>query len=196
MDVTHALKALILNGSLKNQIQLEPVQETLEEELRGGGWSVESVLLHELDIRSCTGCFRCWNVTPGICTGVKDDDAEEITKKVINSELVVFLTPLTFGGYSSELKKMIERFLGLLQPGTTLINGETHHLKRYENYPSILAIAITEKIDDEEVQLFKTLGHRHSLNFFPPKHREEVVQADDDLQERTRSILAEMEMMQ
>ena len=46
---------------------------------------MESVLLHELNIRSCTGCFRCWNVTPGICTGIKDDDAEEITKKVINS---------------------------------------------------------------------------------------------------------------
>jgi len=194
--VTHALKALILNGSLRDQSQLEPVQETLEEELRSGGWSVESILLHELDIRSCTGCFRCWHTTPGIYTGVKDDDAEEITKKVISSDLVVFLTPLTFGGYSSELKKMIERLLGLLQPGTTLINGETPHLKRYVRYPSILSIAITEKIDDEEVQLFKTLGHRFSLNFYPPKHREEVLQSDDDLQGKTRGILAEMEMMQ
>jgi len=191
-DVTQILRAVILNGSLKNQTQLEPVQETLEVELRSGGWSVESILLHELDIRICTGCFRCWNVTPGICTGVKDDDAEEITEKVIKCELVVFLTPLTFGGYSSELKKMIERFLGLLQPGTTMISGETHHLKRYENYPSILAIAITELVDDEEVQLFNALGHRHSLNFYPPKHREVVFQVDDDLQERTRDILAEM----
>jgi multimeric flavodoxin WrbA len=190
------MKALILNGSLRNQSQLEPVQVTLEEELRGSGWSVESFLLHELDIRSCTGCFRCWNTTPGICTGVKDDEAEEITKKVISSNLVVFLTPLTFGGYSSELKKMIERFLGLLQPGATMISGQTHHLKRYENYPSILAIAITEKIDDEEVQLFKALGYRFSLNFYPPKHREEVLQTDDDLQGRTRGILAEMEIVQ
>ena len=125
----HALKALILNGSLKNQNQLKTVQETLEEELRNGGWNVESVLLHELNIRSCTGCFICWHTTPGICTGVKDDDAEEITKKVINSELVVFLTPLTFGGYSSELKKMIERFLGLLQPGMTFSDEPGIYLK-------------------------------------------------------------------
>jgi multimeric flavodoxin WrbA len=194
--VTHTLKATILNGSLKNQSQLEPVQEILEQELRSGGWSVESVLLHTLDIRSCTGCFRCWNVTPGICTGVKGDDAEEITKKLIKSDLVVFLTPLTFGGYSSELKKMIERTLGLLQPGMTVINGETHHLKRYDRYPSILSIATTEKFDDEEAQLFKTLGHRHSLNFYPPKHRSEVFENDEsDLQGRTRNILAEMEMM-
>lgn len=190
------MKALILNGSLKNQSQLETVQETLEEELHDGGWSVESVLLHELEIRSCTGCFRCWTTTPGICTGVKDDDAEEITKKVIKCDLLVFLTPLTFGGYSSELKKMIERFLGLLQPGTTVINGETHHLKRYEKYPSILAIAITEKIDDAEAQIFKTLGYRHSLNFFPPKHRAGVFQTDDDLKKRSKGILAEMEIVQ
>jgi len=174
-----------------------PVQEMLEEELGKGGWDVESVLLHQLDIRSCIGCFRCWNTTPGICTGVKDDDAEEVTRKVINSELVVFLTPLTFGGYSSELKKVIERFLGLLQPGTTMDTGETHHLKRYDRYPSVLAVATTEQLDEEEVQLFKALGDRHSLNFYPPKHRAEVFQTNDSsIRESMRGILSEMELVQ
>lgn len=174
-----------------------PIQEMLEEELSIGGWDVEPVLLHQLDIRSCIGCFRCWNTTPGICTGVKDDDAEEVTRKVINSELVVFLTPLTFGGYSSELKKIIERFLGLLQPGTTRESGETHHLKRYDRYPSILAVATTEKLDEEEVQLFKVLGDRHSLNFYPPKHRAEVFQTDDNgIREDLKGILSEMELVQ
>ena len=191
------MKAVILNGSLEGQTQLMPIQEMLEEELGKGGWDVETVLLHQLDIRSCIGCLRCWNTTPGICTGVKDDDAEEVTRKVINSELVVFLTPLTFGGYSSELKKIIERFLGLLQPGTTMELGETHHLKRYDRYPSVLAVATTEQLDEEEVQLFKALGDRHSLNFYPPKHRAEVFQTNDNsLREGMKGILSEMELVQ
>lgn len=197
IDCDATLKAVILNGSLLNQIQLMPIQRILIEELSREGWSVESILLHQQDIKSCIGCFRCWNTTPGICTGVRKDDAEEITKKVINSELVVFLTPLTFGGYSSELKKIIERFLCLLQPGVTTVQGETHHLKRYDRYPSVLAIATTEKVNEEEAQLFKILVDRHSLNFYPPKHRAEVFQTDDDdIQTRMKCILAEMELMQ
>ena len=39
-------------------------------------------------------------------------------------------------------------------------------------------------------------GCYFSLNFYPPKHREEVLQTDDDLQGRTRGILAEMEIVQ
>jgi len=72
------------------------------EELGSAGWSAEPILLHEVKIRSCLGCFKCWDTTPGIC--IQKDDAQEIVQKIIQSELVVFLTPLTFGGYSSELK--------------------------------------------------------------------------------------------
>jgi len=49
------------------------------------------------------GCFGCWNKTPGTC--VMKDDSAKIAKAVVNSDLLIFLTPITFGGYSSELKK-------------------------------------------------------------------------------------------
>ena len=187
------MNALILNGSLKNQDNLQPIQDILEEELQGVGWRVESFILHQMEIRSCIGCFRCWDTTPGICTGVKGDEAEEITRKVANADLLIFLTPLTFGGYSSELKKIIERLLGLLQPGMRRIGGEHRHIKRYERYPSIVAIATIKDPDEEEVQLFKKLVDRHSLNFYPPKHRAEVFQSgEEDILERVREILVDM----
>jgi len=189
------LKALILNGSHKNQSQLSAEQEALEQELGKKGWTTESILLHEYNIKSCIGCFRCWHTTPGICTGIKGDQANEITRKVIKSDLVVFLTPLTFGGYSSELKLIIERFLGLLQPGTTIVEGEVHHLKRYERYPSVLALATTNVLDREEEQLFKKLGDRHSLNFYPPKHHAEVlIEGEENLSEKISSIIDAMEV--
>jgi len=189
------MNAIILNGSLKHQYHLIPIQKILVEELGSAGWNVEPILLNEVKIRSCIGCFKCWDTTPGLC--IQKDEAQDILQKIIRSDLVIFLTPLTFGGYSSELKKIIERMLGLLQPGVTIIKGETHHLKRYERYPSLLAIGVTEAQDDDEKQIFNTLIKRHSLNFYPPKHRAEVFLAGEDggkIREKTKNIVVEMEL--
>jgi multimeric flavodoxin WrbA len=172
-----------------------PIQKILEEELGNAGWAVESVLLHEIEIRSCIGCFKCWDTTPGLC--FQKDEAQDILKKIIRTDLLIFLTPLTFGGYSSELKKIIERMLGLLQPGMTIIEGESHHLKRYERYPSLLALGITEIQDDEEEQIFNTLIERHRLNFYPHNHRAEVLLAGEVegiVRERTKKIIVDMEL--
>ena len=45
----------------------------------------------------CTGCFGCRNKTPGM--RVMKDDSATIAKAFVNSNLLIFLTPLTFGGY-------------------------------------------------------------------------------------------------
>lgn len=172
-----------------------PFQIALEEELGDAGWDTRSILLRELRVMSCLGCFKCWDTTPGLCIQQKDE-AQGVVEKVIQSELLVFLTPLTFGGYSSDLKKIIERFLGLLQPGVTTKTGESHHLKRYDRYPSLLACAVTEAWDDEEVTIFSRLIDRHSLNFYPPKHKAGVFVAGEDknkTREKIQSLLQGME---
>lgn len=190
------MNALILNGSLKHQHHLDPIQHALVEELENVGWSTESVVLHQSNIRGCLGCFKCWDTTPGLCIQQKDE-APGIVKQFLRSELVVFLSPLTFGGYSSELKRMIERMLGILQPGTTIQKGETHHLKRYERYPSLLAVSVTETLDVEGERIFKTLVERHSRNFYPPKYRAEVFlsgEEDNKVREKIKEIIGEMEL--
>ncbi|MCK5185362.1 MAG: flavodoxin family protein, partial [Candidatus Heimdallarchaeota archaeon] len=123
------------------------------------------------------------------------DVGEEIKKKVVNSDLLVFLTPITFGGYSSELKKIIDRLLGTLLPGVQIINGESHHLKRYDSYPSILAIGISENSDEEEGHLFRKLVYRNSLNYFPPVHKIFIFQKDEKVrQEKIKQMIDEMEL--
>ena len=189
------MDAVILNGSLKKQHHLLPAQKILLEELQNAGWSSESILLNEFKIQGCVGCFKCWDTTPGIC--FQKDEAQGVVQKVIQSDLLVFLTPLTFGGYSSELKKIIERMLGLLLPGMTLINGESHHLKRYEQYPSLLAIGVTKTQNNEEERIFHTLIERHSLNFYPPRHRAEVLLAGEEEEKgrgKIKHLIAEMEL--
>ncbi len=188
------MKGLILNGSLEHQTHLMPVQDILESELSSAGWEYESLLLHQFKVGTCIGCFKCWDTTPGIC--FQDDQGREITKKAINSDLLVFLTPLMWGGYSSELKKVIERMLGLLHPSFVKIKDSYRHEKRYDNYPSVLGIAVAEGGRDSECeQIFKNLIERHSLNWHTPRQKAEVFldkDEDEQIQKRIKSMLAEL----
>lgn len=160
------MRAIILNGTLNKRTDLNLIKEILEKELEDSGWDVESILLREIDIKSCMGCFGCWKKTPGIC--VIDDPARAINEKIIQSELVVYLTPITFGGWSSEIKKMFDRQLPLLPPGIVLIGGECHHQMRYERYPSIIGIGIAENNNYEDT--FKELIRRNSINCYATKY--------------------------
>jgi multimeric flavodoxin WrbA len=191
------LSVVIFNGSLGEHADLYPIQKTLESEFIAIGLNVDSYILHKIKIKSCIGCFKCWHTTPGICSGIKDDAAEEIKKRVINSDLIVFLTPITFGGYSSEIKKIFERLLGILQPGMQIINDETHHLRRYDKYPSILAIGVSGHNEQEEEELFKKLVYRNSLNFYPPKYWTIIIKdkiEHNNISQEITQIIKEMEL--
>lgn len=162
------MKALILNGILEKQSHLMPFQDLLERKIVQAGWECESLILYKHEVGTCVGCFKCWDTNPGIC--FQKDQGNEITRKAINSDLLVFLTPLSWGGYSSELKKAIERMLGLLHPSFIKIADSYRHKKRYEKYPSVLGIAVAEgERDDESEQIFMSLIERHSLNWHTPR---------------------------
>jgi len=190
------MKALVLNGSLKNQTHLIPIQKILESELSNAGWDHESLVLHRFKVGTCIGCFKCWDTTPGIC--FQDDQGREISHKAIQSDLIVFLTPLTWCGYSSELKKAIERMLGLLHPSFVKIKDSYRHKKRYDNYPSVLGIAVAEgERDNECAQIFETLIERHSLNWHT-HNQQAVVFLDKDedvkIRDSIKNLLVEMEV--
>ena len=54
------------------------------------------MLLSEQEIGNCAGDFVCWIRSPGICN--VDDDNRAIAEDTVASDLVVYLTPVTFGG--------------------------------------------------------------------------------------------------
>ena len=58
------------------------------------------------DITGCIGCDYCRR--NGQCS--KDDDAKELNKEVVNSDLIAFVTPLYYYGMSAQLKAAIDRF--------------------------------------------------------------------------------------
>lgn len=175
------MKALILNGGTAESAALDVIQATLMEDLRHWGWEVGAVELREVRIAWCTGCFECWTKTPGICK--TRDAGRDVARAMIASDLTVLLTPVTFGGYSSELKKALDRAIGLLSPFFTRIEGEVHHRARYDRYPALLAVGWLAEPDEEEERIFRTLVRRNALNMHAPAWACGVVHRGEDPRE-------------
>ncbi|NTW04387.1 MAG: flavodoxin family protein, partial [Oscillochloris sp.] len=132
------MKALILDSALASDPLAIQINHTLVQQLQARGWEVEHILLREQKIGNCAGDFFCWIKTPGTC--MTNDDNRRIAAGMIQCDLLIYLTPITFGGYSSILKRMIDHQIQNLSPYFTLIQSETHHQRRYERYPAMLSI--------------------------------------------------------
>jgi len=157
------MKALLLDGSREGD-SLTPVAVLgMHSALAGREADVELLKLRELAIAPCTGCFGCWTRTPGEC--VFPDDSRGVLRSYVGSDVVVYATPVTFGGYSSLLKTTLDRIiLPVLDPRFTVVGGEVHHRLRYRRYPKTIGLGTLPAPDPEAERLFATLVSRNGLN--------------------------------
>ena len=184
------MRALILQGSEKPGALSDNVSAILNRELAIHGWQTDLCNLREFDIAPCMGCFGCWTRTPGICT--INDYAREIARLMVKSSLMALVTPVTFGGYSSELKKALDRLIPNILPLFTEVNGETHHLPRYDRYPALLAIGTLPQKDQEAEQIFSHLVSRNAINTYSPAHASLIIyehQTPDVMKEKISGAL-------
>ncbi len=128
---------ILLDGRRGGEMRADPAFKALTGEITRRGLPCRVFDLEAMPIGACNGCFGCWVKTPGQC--VQDDPAREVARAWARADLVVLFTPATFGGYSSELKKAIDRSLPNLPPIFVRIHGETHHPWRYANRASLAA---------------------------------------------------------
>ena len=154
------MKALVLDGGTVGGADgsTAVAVEAMTEVLRDGGFEVDSVRPADLDIAPCRGCFGCWTRSPGEC--VIHDDASDALRRYMASDLVAFVTPVTFGGFSSGLKRFIDRFIPIVDPRFTTTGGNTHHVQRYGHYPTVLGLGLLETPDDEAAAVFARLIDR------------------------------------
>lgn len=73
---------------------------------REAAHSVHTFDVAHLDISPCTGCVACGYEGP--C--VQHDDMDEVRRRLLASDAVVFATPLYYYGMTAQLKTVIDRF--------------------------------------------------------------------------------------
>jgi multimeric flavodoxin WrbA len=157
------MKALILNGAKTEESVVNTLSSCLAKFLMEKNHEVNTTILRKEKILDCTGCHNCWKKTPGECT--INDMGSELPKKVIQSDILLLLTPVTFGMYASELKRAIDRLsCPFTLPFFKRVNGETHNVQRYKRYPAMVAFGVLPSPDEESEHTFATLVARNCLN--------------------------------
>jgi multimeric flavodoxin WrbA len=169
MSIETTRTALILDGRRADEPTLALAHDALVGGLAASGWAVDDWLLRDDKIAWCAGCFKCWTQTPGVCA--HHDDGRSFAERWVHSDLVVFLTPVTFGGYSSELKKALDHVIPILQPFMQKRRGETRHPQRYARRRDLLVVGTVPAGEAEgpEARTFRRLVERNILNMQPPR---------------------------
>ena len=189
------MKAIILDGSRKNDLTGRKVSSTLVTQLKSRGWEVEHVQLCDIKIGNCAGDFFCWVRSPGLCN--VNDNNRIIARSIANCQLMVYLTPVTFGGYSSNLKKMVDHQIQNVLPYFAKVNGETHHQRRYPApYPDFLAIGWMDQPDAQSEAVFRHLAYRNAINLYAKHSVAGVVlagQSEGQIQASVQNWLDELQ---
>jgi multimeric flavodoxin WrbA len=183
-------KVVILDGAASSDHDLSPILGVLSDVLKGDGAHIATFPLREMKLAHCLGCFGCWVKTPGMC--VEADAGREVAKAIIQSDITIWFTPVTFGGYSPDLKKMIDRLVQVASPYFMMDHGEVHHPPRYAHRPRLLMVGVQRRPNSHEAHIFKTLAGRNAINFHPPSYAAEVVLTTDDadaLRQRFQTLL-------
>lgn len=179
------MSTLVLNGLNGINTTYNSIVEKLISGMEGMS-GLEVIDLKDKEVAPCRGCFACWLNTPGVC--IIDDAGREVAKNVINSELLILLTPVIFGGVSSTLKKGIDRLIPNILPHFRKINGEIHHKARYKKYPELMAVGLLEKRDDEVEEIFSHLFARMAINLYSPVHKTFFLYANDSTEDLDKAV--------
>ncbi len=108
---------------------INTLNKSREEEFKSLFPKAEIFNTEQYYIRHCAGCNSCWIKTPGRC--IIKDDYEQLYKKILLSDTIVFVSDEKYGMVSSQLKNIIDRMISLDMPFTCIKNGQARHVNRY-----------------------------------------------------------------
>lgn len=104
-------KVLIISSSFRNKSNSDQLAHSFEKGAIESGNNVEYISLKGKKISFCMGCLACQKL--GKC--VINDDANEITDKICNADVVVWATPIYYYEMSGQMKTMIDRANSLFE---------------------------------------------------------------------------------
>ncbi|MBD3392400.1 MAG: hypothetical protein GF418_10045 [Chitinivibrionales bacterium] len=159
------MNILLLRANPRKGGYTQRVCDLVAEGASEAGAKVEDVDLVAKNITHCIGCYHCWTVTPGRCRF--SDDMPGLLERMLDTDIILYATPLYYYSMSSTLKMFLERTL----PLTTENFDETPqgHMRNGIRYP--------ERWKDKKIG-FITAGAFRSLDNFEALRRTFALMAE------------------
>ena len=125
----------------------------------------------------CQGCFHCWTKHPAEC--FMKDSLQYACRKLGEADDLVIITRNSYGGFSPDIKNILDRCIGTSTPFSTYRKGQMHHTLRY-GWRNSRKVIVYGDITDEEKDTFRYLSERNAVN---EAYKESEVIFIDDLSE-------------
>ena len=141
---TKKMKIVVLTGSPRKNSNTGYMADRFIAGATEAGHEVFKFDCARSDVSGCIGCNHC-NMN-GPC--IYDDDFSKLRPKLIEADLVAFVSPMYYFGFSSQLKRVIDRFYA--------INGQIKGVSKKVVF--MMAYADTSKTEAEAMTAhYKTL---------------------------------------
>ena len=102
------MKITTIMGSPRKDGNTSKVLEWVEEELRGKSHDVERINITDKKVNPCLCCDKCQEYPDrAVCS--QDDDAVSIFESFVESDAIIFASPLYCWGFTAQLKALIDR---------------------------------------------------------------------------------------
>jgi multimeric flavodoxin WrbA len=153
------MKVLAINSSLRTEgeSRTELMLGHLVKGMREAGAEVEVINLREKTIKYCIGCFTCSTKTPGQCC-LKDDMTAELFPKWLESDIVVYATPLFYRTVNAPLKAFLERTWPSIEPFLVPGDARTSHPHR-GRMPATVMLSVCGFPERAEFNALSTYVH-------------------------------------
>lgn len=122
--------------------------------MKSKGIDVEYISTVGLNVKPCYSCGGCSTKTHGKC--VINDDMDAILRKLIRTDKLVLISPVTWGSYSSDIKKVFDR--------SSILGDAYYYAKKGElvkgmrsNIKQLFAIGVKANCREEEKEVFHKL---------------------------------------
>jgi len=164
-------KVLAFNGSARKYGNTWNLLESFARGVEKGEGSYEIIEAHNTNLEYCTGCLRCNLIKR--CS-LRGDEWNDISAKILESDVLVFATPIYFHHVSGQLKKIIDRFRSFVHVQITETGlKHTPHVEWNKNF--VLLLSLGSSNDSDAQPVIELL--QYMVNMLGPQNRLHVVTA-------------------
>jgi NAD(P)H-dependent FMN reductase len=149
-------KVLVFNGSPRKSGNTSHLLFAFIQGAKVNTVDIEEIDVNKLNLKHCTGCLRCNMIKH--CS-LREDDWNEISRKILDADVLVFGSPVYFHHVTGPLKILIDRFRSFVHVRITE-SGLVHtpHISWKKEMVLILSMGSSDDADAKPViDLFEYL---------------------------------------